>query len=367
MTTPAPTGASLDIRGLTKSYAGKKATDSIDLEIKAGEFVTLLGASGSGKTTLLRIVAGFLDSDEGSLLMDGRELGPVPVHKRDIGMVFQSYALFPHLSVAQNVAYPLLMRRVSSKARTLRVAEVLEAVRLPEYGNRRVSELSGGQQQRVALARAIVSRPRLLLMDEPLGALDRNLRDTLQLEISRLSRELGLTVVNVTHDQEEALTMSDRIALLDQGALVQYATPDDLYHRPVDDLAASFVGESNIFRGATGENGTLTVADGIVYAPPTLTDGSAVATDPVAVVVRPTLVGISAPGTAPESHSRVEAIVSGTVNAGGSRKVIALSRTGQELIARQDASKSPSIAVGEAVVFHWDPRESIATSLRAAQ
>jgi putative spermidine/putrescine transport system ATP-binding protein len=358
-------GAALSVRSITKRYGATAAVDEVSLEINAGEFVTLLGASGSGKTTLLRIIAGFDDADGGSLLLDGNELRSVPVHRRDIGMVFQNYALFPHLSVEQNVGYPLRMRGVSGIERRRRVTEALEAVRLPEYGRRRITQLSGGQQQRVALARAIVSRPRLLLMDEPLGALDRNLRDALQLEISRLSRELGLTVVNVTHDQEEALTMSDRIALLDHGRLVQFASPDDLYHRPADDTAASFVGESNLFRGAVRGDGTLDVPDGVVFSPPSLVDGTAVGTAAVAVMVRPALISIVAPGRAPEAHSRVDGSVRGIVYAGDSRKIIVETASGVELIARDDAAHPADVAIDQHVTLHWDPRASIVTRLAA--
>ena len=359
-------GAALSIRSITKRYGDAAAVDNVSLDIRAGEFVTLLGASGSGKTTLLRIIAGFDDADEGSLLVDGQELRSVPVHRRDIGMVFQNYALFPHLNVEQNVAYPLRMRGISGVERRRRVAEALEAVQLPDFARRRITQLSGGQQQRVALARAIVSRPRLLLMDEPLGALDRNLRDALQLEISRLSRELGLTVVNVTHDQEEALTMSDRIALLDHGRLVQFASPDELYHRPADDTAASFVGESNLFRGAIREDGTLDLPEGIVFSPPLLVDGTPVGSEAVAVMVRPSLVTIVAPGRAPEAHSRVDGRVRGIVYAGDSRKIIVETASGVELIAREDASRPTDIAVDAHVTLHWDPRASIVTRLTAA-
>jgi spermidine/putrescine ABC transporter ATP-binding subunit len=354
-------GTALSIRSITKRYGDAAAVDAVSLDIRAGEFVTLLGASGSGKTTLLRIIAGFDDADDGSLLVDGRELRNVPVHKREIGMVFQNYALFPHLSVEQNVAYPLRMRGVPALERRRRVAEALEAVRLPAFAKRRITQLSGGQQQRVALARAIVSRPRLLLMDEPLGALDRNLRDALQLEISRLSRELGLTVVNVTHDQEEALTMSDRIALLDQGRLVQFATPDELYHRPVDDTAAAFVGESNLFRGPVRDDGTIGIPEGLVFSPPTLVDGTPVPSGPVTVMVRPSLVTVATHGTAPEAHSRVDGAVTGIVYAGDSRKIIVETASGTELIAREDAVRPISVEVGDYVTLHWDPRSSIVT------
>jgi len=255
------------------------------------------------------------------------------------------------------------MRGVRGAERRRRVAEALEAVRLPEFGRRRTTQLSGGQQQRVALARAIVSRPRLLLMDEPLGALDRNLRDALQLEISKLSHELGLTVINVTHDQEEALTMSDRIALLDHGRLVQFASPDELYHRPVDDTAASFVGESNLFRGTVRGDGTLDLAEGIVFSPPSLVDGTPVGTGAVAVMVRPSLVELVEPGRAPEAHSRIDGRVRGIVYAGDSRKIIVETASGVELIAREDAARPTDVVLDQHVTLQWDPRASIVTRL----
>ncbi|RZI89517.1 MAG: ATP-binding cassette domain-containing protein, partial [Microbacterium sp.] len=225
------------------------------IDIQPGQFVTLLGASGSGKTTLLRMIAGFLEPTAGRIDLDGVDITSVPVHKRNIGMVFQSYALFPHMSVAKNVAFPLEMHKVRKADRARLVDEALAAVKLSGFGDRMPSQLSGGQQQRVALARAIVMRPRLLLMDEPLGALDRRLREAMQIEILRLSRELGLTVINVTHDQEEAFTMSDRIALLSDGKLVQYDAPEALYQSPVSEAAAEFLGESNRFSGILNIDG----------------------------------------------------------------------------------------------------------------
>ena len=243
MSRTAPGGASLEIVGLTKRFGGGTAVDAVDLSADAGEFVTLLGASGSGKTTLLRMIAGFEEPTAGRILLDGVDITKTPVHRREIGMVFQSYALFPHLTVAKNLEFPLRMHRAPKAERRRRVEEVLALLRLEGFGGRLPSQLSGGQQQRVALGRAIVGRPRLLLMDEPLGALDRRLRETMQLEITRLSRELGLTVVNVTHDQEEAFTMSDRIALLNQGRLVQYSAPEALYLDPNSETVAELLGE----------------------------------------------------------------------------------------------------------------------------
>ncbi|HUP54329.1 MAG TPA: ATP-binding cassette domain-containing protein, partial [Methylomirabilota bacterium] len=244
-----PATPALAIRGVRKLFGDFPAVDGIDLEVSRGEFITLLGPSGSGKTTTLRMIAGFVTQDEGSIEIAGQEMRRVPPYRRDVGMVFQNYALFPHMTAAQNVAFPLQMRNVPRSEQTDRVAEALELVKLASFGDRYPRQLSGGQQQRIALARAIVFRPRLLLMDEPLGALDKKLREGLQLEIMRISRQLEATVIYVTHDQEEALVMSDRIAIFDRGRIQQLGTGEDLYERPTSVFVADFVGESNMLRG----------------------------------------------------------------------------------------------------------------------
>ena len=223
--------------------------DGIDLEVRRGEFVTLLGPSGSGKTTTLRMVAGFMSPSGGSIEIDGSDMTRVPPYRRDVGMVFQNYALFPHMTAAQNIAFPLRMRGRPRPEIDRRVADALSLVKLGDLGDRYPRQLSGGQQQRIALARAVVFEPRVLLMDEPLGALDRKLRESLQLEIIRVSRQLGSTVLYVTHDQEEALVMSDRIAIFSAGRIEQLGSGEDLYDRPASLFVADFIGESNILRG----------------------------------------------------------------------------------------------------------------------
>ncbi|WP_159992394.1 ABC transporter ATP-binding protein [Roseomonas sp. 18066] len=240
-------GAAVTLRGLEKNYGGHGAVRGVSIDIRSGEFLTLLGPSGSGKTTTLMMIAGFEQPSAGELLIDGQSMLGVPPHRRNLGMVFQSYALFPHLTVAENIGFPLKQRGVPKAERMRQVEEALRLVQLPGLGGRNPRQLSGGQQQRVALARAIVFRPRLLLMDEPLGALDKQLRETLQLEMRRLHAELGITFVYVTHDQEEALTMSDRIAVMENGQVAQIGTPEDLYDRPANRFVASFIGESNFF------------------------------------------------------------------------------------------------------------------------
>ena len=220
------TAGSLELRDLCKSYGDVHAVDHVSLTVAAGEFVTLLGPSGSGKTTTLGMIAGLAKPSSGGILLDGKRLDPLPPYKRDLGVVFQNYALFPHMTVARNVAFPLEMRRLPKSEIAGRVARVLEQVGLDRHGDRYPKQLSGGQQQRVALARAMVFEPRILLMDEPLGALDRKLREQMQVEIMRLHRETGVSVVYVTHDQDEALMMSDRIAVFNHGRIEQIGPPD---------------------------------------------------------------------------------------------------------------------------------------------
>ncbi len=239
-------GISVGIVHITKSYGLVTALDDVSLSIRPGEFVTLLGPSGSGKTTLLMILGGFLRPSGGDITFDGRSVVRLPPHKRNIGVVFQNYALFPHMNVFDNIAFPLRLRGRDRSDIARRVAEALELVQLHGYDQRRIHELSGGQSQRVALARAIVFEPDILLMDEPLSALDKKLREQMQVEIRRLHDALGLTTIYVTHDQREALTMSDRVAVINGGHVVQFAEPRVLYDRPIDAFVADFIGESTL-------------------------------------------------------------------------------------------------------------------------
>lgn len=239
-----------------KSYDGKTLiVDNLDLSISKGEFVTLLGPSGSGKTTSLMMLAGFEAPSGGRIRLADRALDTVPPHRRNIGMVFQNYALFPHMTVAENLDYPLRIRRLGKAERNERVRRILDVVKMETFADRKPAQLSGGQQQRIALARAIVFEPDLVLMDEPLGALDKNLREYLQLEIKHLHERLGITVVYVTHDQSEALTMSDRVAVFHAGKIEQLASPTELYERPATAFVAGFIGENNRLSGTvTGRN-----------------------------------------------------------------------------------------------------------------
>jgi len=258
-------GAAVQIRNLSKRYGEFVAVGDLSLDVRPGEFVTLLGLSGSGKTTTLMAVAGFIEPDAGSIEIDGRSIVDLPPEKRDLGVVFQNYALFPHLNVFENVAFPLRMRKWTAGAIRKAVGDVLDTVSLGGFADRKIGALSGGQQQRVALARALVFEPPALLMDEPLGALDRSLRDQLQTEIKRIQRDLGVTVIYVTHDQEEALALSDRIAVMAQGRICQIGTPDEIYERPSSAFVAGFVGESNFVevtaRGGAGEVRDVSTSD----------------------------------------------------------------------------------------------------------
>ena len=245
----APTTVAVQLRGVVKAFAGTVAVDNLDFEVYEGEFCSLLGPSGSGKTTCLRMIAGFEAPTQGRVILHGRDVTDLPPYDRDVNTVFQDYALFPHMSVRQNVEYGLRVRRVDARERVRRVGEALEMVRLTGLDRRRPAELSGGQRQRVALARAIVNRPSVLLLDEPLGALDLKLRQQMQVELKSIQQRLGMTFVYVTHDQEEALTMSDRIAVMNQGRIEQVGSPTDVYEHPATAFVAGFVGVSNLLSG----------------------------------------------------------------------------------------------------------------------
>jgi len=248
------TGASVRFESVQKSYDGETLViKDLNLDIARGEFLTMLGPSGSGKTTSLMMLAGFEPATHGEIFLNGNPINAVPPHKRGIGMVFQNYALFPHMTVAENLAFPLSVRNIPKAEIAAKVARALDMVELPDFGGRRPAQLSGGQQQRVAVARALVFEPDLILMDEPLGALDKQLREQMQYEIKHIHANLGVTVVYVTHDQAEALTMADRICVFDQGMVQQLSTPDELYEKPANSFVAQFIGENNRLSGRIAE------------------------------------------------------------------------------------------------------------------
>ncbi len=248
--------AAIRLLKVSRNFSGIQAVDGVDLQVRQGEFFTLLGPSGSGKTTCLRMIAGFERPDQGQIELNGQDVSGLPPHQRPVNTVFQDYALFPHMTVAENVGYSLMIRGIPLKERQKRVQEALALVQLPEMGSRKPGQLSGGQRQRVALARALVGQPQVLLLDEPLGALDLKLRQQMQFELKALQHRLGLTFLYVTHDQEEALTMSDRIAVFNQGRIEQLGSPAELYERPATRFVASFIGQTNLIEGSLAERCT---------------------------------------------------------------------------------------------------------------
>jgi len=346
-------GTTVTVRGMHKSYGAVRAVDDVTLAVEAGEFVALLGPSGSGKTTILMTIAGFETPDAGSIEIGGRDVTAVPASKREIGMVFQRYALFPHMTVAENIAFPLKMRGIRGAAAAERVEAALALVRLGGYGRRGTSQLSGGQQQRVALARAVVYDPPLLLMDEPLGALDKNLREEMQLEIKQLQRQLGTTVVYVTHDQAEALTLADRIAVLNDGRVQQYAPPQDVYERPDNAFVAGFVGETNFIAGRLRRQaGHWALAiDGCAAAVELAGDGGAGWQDGAAarLAIRPELIRVD-----PDADTDgLSGIVEDTIYGGGTVACTLRVTPALKLTARFPSVGGPVVRPGAAAAFSW--------------
>lgn len=273
----------IELKGISKSYDGEKVIDSMNLYIRDGEFITFLGPSGCGKTTTLRIIGGFETADEGQLYFDGVEISDVPAYKRHINTVFQKYALFPHLNVYENIAFPLRLKKKPEEEIKTRVTEMLKMVALSGFENKSVSTLSGGQQQRVAIARALVSHPKVLLLDEPLGALDLKLRKDMQNELKTIQQAVGITFIYVTHDQEEALSMSDTIVVIADGEIQQIGTPTDIYNEPKNAFVADFIGESNIIDGVMLEDKKVRFSSHTFDC----VDGGFDKNEPVDVVVRP--------------------------------------------------------------------------------
>jgi putative spermidine/putrescine transport system ATP-binding protein len=331
------TNHALSLVGVAKRYGDLAAVADVSFDLPRGEFLTMLGPSGSGKTTTLRMIAGFIRPDEGRILVNGKDVSRTPPHKRHIGMVFQNYALFPHMTAERNVAFPLEMRGVSRSEAQRRAASALELVGLTGLGSRRPLELSGGQQQRVALARAVVFEPDLLLMDEPLGALDRKLRGTMQIELMRIAQETSATVISVTHDQEEALVMSDRIAIYNRGRIEQLGTAQDLYDRPASLFVADFIGDSNIFRGQTAADGST-----------------------AALVVRPEHLVVVPAGEAADGMNRRPGVIAQAVYLGAEWKyVVDLGdgETCQSRVRRSDAEEP--LAPGTRVDVVWHDRHGV--------
>jgi ABC-type Fe3+/spermidine/putrescine transport system ATPase subunit len=324
---PPPTRSpDVELVGVTKRFGHVVAVDALDLTVQPGEFLSLLGPSGCGKTTTLRLIAGFERPDEGEVRIGGRDVSGLPPHKRDVNTVFQSYALFPHLTVGENVAYGLKQRGLGRTERRARAEEMLELVRLPGLERRKPKQLSGGQQQRVALARALVMQPRVLLLDEPLGALDLKVRRELQVELKRIQDEIGITFVYVTHDQEEALAMSDRVAVMNAGRIEQLAEPREIYDRPATAFVADFIGETNFVR-----------SDGVVVA------------------VRPEQLRVGR--DAPDGEGGIPATVVTTMVVGSAVQCVVRTDEGQELLVREQRARggdgAESLRKGDRVFVSW--------------
>ena len=354
-TVSAQAGTQILLSHVTKDYGlATPAVDDVSLTIEPGEFMTLLGPSGSGKTTTLNLIAGFETLTAGTISFNGADVSGLPPHKRNLGMLFQNYALFPHMTVAQNVAYPLRERKLPKAEIARKVADVLELVHLTGRDSHYPSQLSGGQQQRVALARAIVFGPNALLLDEPLGALDRNLRAALQLEIRRIHREVGSTFVFVTHDQEEAMNLSDRIALFNNGRIEQVGTPESLYQTPETLFTARFLGDSNVFELSEFADGTGTWEDRVFAVDSRTVSARVAAGHPTALVVRPEDVRIVAEdGLVPPASNAVSASVRDIEYMGAYRTaVLAFGRSGLFGRARLDALDS-KLDIGQSVVASW--------------
>lgn len=347
-------GAGLTIRNVTKRYGeNAPAVDNISLDVRPGEFVTFLGPSGSGKTTTLSMVAGFTEVTSGHIYLGQQPIDELPPHRRNIGMVFQSYSLFPHMNVFDNVAFPLRRRGLGKAEIKTRVGRVLDLIQLADKADRFPTALSGGQQQRVALARAIVFEPQLLLMDEPLSALDKRLREQMQLEIRRLHKELQITFVFVTHDQEEALVMSDRIAVFNEGKLAQVGTAADLYERPESVFVANFLGDSNILRGhAHVDSGAhiLVNSSGRFTAPKSDRVGSST---PAAISVRPERMRVLPLSQECSDANRVVARVAQIIYVGSSRKVEVRLPDGTLLRVREQPREQIDVQEGAEVAVCW--------------
>ena len=335
----------LELNGLSKAFGHNAVLDTFSLSMAKGEFITLLGPSGCGKTTLLRLVAGLLRPDAGTVHVGGRDLTRLPAHKRNVGIVFQSYALFPHLNVRENIAFGLKAKGTPREAIERDVAEALKLVRLEEYGERSVKQLSGGQQQRVSLARAMVTKPAVMLLDEPFSALDRKLRETMQIETRQILRRSGATAIFVTHDQEEALVLSDRVVVMNQGRVEQIGDPKTVYAKPASAFVLNFVGQALRLHGtAEGSSGVRT-AVGLVRAPGAFRQGQE-----VMAAVRPEAVEL---GVAGHDHNGAVLRVREIVFLGSKTQVLFESQGEDVLVAELPGAPPPEVRPGASVAVRW--------------
>ena len=341
-----------DIRliGLTKRFDEVVAVDGISLDIDRGHFFALLGPSGCGKTTTLRMIGGFEEPSEGRIELGGVDVAPLPPYKRDVNTVFQSYALFPHLSIFENVAFGLRRRGVKKGELRTRVVEALDLVGLAGLERRKPRQLSGGQQQRIALARALVNRPRVLLLDEPLGALDLKLRKEMQLELKRIQNEVGITFVHVTHDQEEAMTMADRIVIMNSGRIEQLGTPSELYEAPRTAFVAGFLGVSNLLDGEVLGEGTVKLSDGTIVRVPAEALGR---TGMIQIGVRPEKIRIGA-----GEENSLSGTVTESAYIGVSTQYILETPAGPVTVYVQNDRPGPQVATGERLTLSWSPEST---------
>ena len=344
---------SVTLNSITKYYGDQVAVDDLSLEIRPGEFLSLLGPSGCGKTTTLRMIAGFEHPDAGDIRISGTSVLGTPPFKRDVNTVFQAYALFPHMSIAENVAYGLQQRRTPKGEIRDRVSSALDLVQMRRFADRRPTQLSGGQQQRIALARALVNRPSVLLLDEPLGALDRQLREEMQLELKLLQSRIGITFVFVTHDQGEALSMSDRIAIMRDGRIEQLADATTVYAKPASAYVAAFVGQQNFFRGPVTENGTAVASAHVLVR--SASDPLAATNGEAAVRPENVRVEIERPGDALLDANAVRGEVIGISHLGETMQYLVRLGDDQSLVARRPTPEAPDLRVGDAVICSWTP------------
>jgi spermidine/putrescine transport system ATP-binding protein len=345
---------SVELIDVLKRFGDVTAVDSVNLQVRPGEFLSLLGPSGCGKTTTLRMLAGFEDPDEGQIRISGHAVQGVPAHKRNVNTVFQNYALFPHMTVTENVAYGLRQKKVDRGEIGRRVGEALEMVKMSKLAHRKPREMSGGQQQRVALARALVNRPSLLLLDEPLGALDRKLREEMQIELKLLQSQVGITFIFVTHDQDEALSMSDRIAVMLDGRVEQLADPDTIYDHPTSAFVAGFIGKQNFFAGTASDGGTTVDGDGWVIRSSLETKG-AVDGRAALAAVRPEAIMVSDAQQPPPGRNAISGELASISHLGDVIQFVVLTPGRDEIIARLPRPTAPRLAVGGRVWCSWDP------------
>jgi spermidine/putrescine ABC transporter ATP-binding subunit len=346
----------LAISGLTKTFGDSVAVNEVTLRIAAGELVALLGPSGCGKTTTLRMIAGLVSPTSGEVLIGGSRVTHVPVHRRNIGMLFQSYALFPHLTVAQNVAFGLQMRRLGKAEVRSKVDAALSMVQLGKYADRLPAALSGGQQQRVALARALVIEPTLLLLDEPLGALDKNLRESMQFELRQIQQRLGITAVLVTHDQEEALTMADTVVVMRGGRLEQVGSPKEVYEQPNSRFVASFIGASNFVRGSVVSTDSTGAKVRLACGADAYVPGNAQERSELLLSIRPESINLRAAGDDAPAMNELTATIEQVVFRGQTTHVHMRMSDGTSLLSNQSGlglSRLPNLASGTQVVAGW--------------